>query len=1103
MDLSAVRWDNNRHSSSQVSLSVIFSRLLSSQDLAPLGAWTRDSDSAVMRVDGAAGSLPAFVLTYLHEELHAPIITVTPCHESAILLQGDLVTLAADPSEVLLFPPEAVADDNRLAETIPVVQRMEVVTRLLEGYSGIISTTVDALLQPVPLNSSATEHMVLLHEGQEWAPHDLMLRLLALSFERVDFVELPGEIAWRGGIVDIYGYSGGLPVRIEYFGDEIESIRAFDPETQLSVEVLSTVRIIPNLDQMGQTASEGQDQLLSLLPPNSLIATFDQLRFEEADHGDKSLARILHSMAAFRRISFGAFGRVGPADLVIMESNPQPSFGGNLRRLRQHIHRNASKGTDSYLLCDSPAQKTRMDDLLSGQVESDRLQLTVASLHRGFETPMVAVYTDHELFGRQYQPRRRRRRLSGGLRQHELRRLQPGDYVVHGDHGVGKFTGFHKVTVRGKQQEALRILFAGDDVLYVNVNAVNKLSRYTGKDGHQPRLTTLGSGQWQRSKARAKSRIKDLARDLIRLYSRRKSTKGHAFAGDTVWQREMEAAFKYEDTPDQSTVTREIKADMEADAPMDRLVCGDVGFGKTEIAIRAAFKAVVDGKQVAVLVPTTVLARQHYDTFSKRLQVFPIRLEMLSRFRTAATLRNAVTGIKDGTVDIAIGTHRLVSKDVAFKDLGLLIVDEEQRFGVGVKEKLRHLRVNVDTLTLTATPIPRTLQFSLLGARDLSIIETPPTNRQNIVTEVHSFDKDLIQKAIDREVSRGGQVFFIHNRVQSIVRMAELLKDLLPHVRFQVAHGQMKSSSLERIMLGFIDQKFEVLVCTTIIENGLDIANANTMIVNHAQRFGLAQLHQLRGRVGRSERRAYCYLMVPSVRSLTRDAIRRLQAVEELSNLGAGFNIAMRDLDIRGAGNLLGGEQSGFIAELGHATYQSVLDEAVRELKQEEYSSLPESTARITECSVAVEEEALIPDTYVSSHLERLRLYQRIGNVESADALTPLREELADRFGSLPDAVEHLFNAAAMKAYAQSMRLPRIRYRNQRLFLHFPGHDHDQLFANQIYPHLMAGLHALDHRFVLRESKRGTMRAIIQEVPDLNTACSLAKQLQVASLSPS
>ena len=675
--------------------------------------------------------------------------------------------------------------------------------------------------------------------------------------------------------------------------------------------------------------------------------------------------------------------------------------------------------------------------------------------------------------------------------------------MVHANHGVGKFSGFHKIKVRGKHQEALRILFAGDDVLYVNVNAVRKLTKYTGKDGHQPRLTTLGSGQWERSKKRAKSHIKELARDLIKLYSQRKSTVGHAFSADTVWQREMEAAFQYEDTPDQSTVIRAVKADMEADAPMDRLVCGDVGFGKTEIAIRAAFKAVMDGRQVAILVPTTVLARQHYDTFKRRLQAFPIRLAMLSRFCTAEQLRSGVSGIQDGTVDIAVGTHRLVSKDIAFKDLGLLIVDEEQRFGVSVKEKLRHLRVNVDTLTLTATPIPRTLQFSLLGARDLSMIETPPINRQSIVTEVHSFDHNLIQNAIKDEVSREGQVLFIHNRVQSIDAMAAKLKDLLPHVRFQVAHGQLRSSALERIMLGFMDGKFDVLVCTTIIETGLDISNANTIIVDRAHRFGLAQLHQLRGRVGRSDRQAYCYLLVPSVQALTRDAMRRLQAVAELSNLGAGFNIAMRDLDIRGAGNLLGGEQSGFIAALGYATYQSVLDTAVRELKHEELPDQPDALPSVTESVVDVEADALIPDTYVSNYVERLHLYQRIGEAESAEALAPLREELADRFGRLPEEVEHLLQAASLRTYAQALRLPRVQYRNERLFLHLPTRDDDPVFIARIYPRFMAGLQALTHRFVLRDGKRGTLRAIIQKVPDLETACCLAKNLQAASVSSS
>ena len=1091
-----------------MSLPVIFSRLLTSQDFEPFGQWVSDASAAELRIDGAAGSLPAFLLTHFQEMLRVPLMAISPDPESARLLYGDLAPLSSDPSNVMLFPQEVPSSDNQLAETVSVVQRMEVVSRIGDGFDGIISTDVGALVQPVPKSSESTEYVVVLRQGQELAPHKLMLRLLELGFERVDFVETPGEVAWRGGILDICGFSGALPVRIEYFGDEIESIREFDTSTQRSIAERSVVRIIPNLNQLGQEAPDSREHLLDIMPRSSLMATFDRLRFEEdetdIEHcADNDLEQVLESLPAFRGISFGAFGRAGRSHRYSLVSHPQPSFGGNLQRLRQRVHANAARGVDSYLLCDSLAQKERMDDLLSERVENDRLHVAVASLSRGFETPTLAVYTDHELFGRHYQPRTHRRRLSGGLRLHELRRLQPGDYVVHADHGVGKFTGFHRITVRNKQQEALRIQYAKGDVLFVNVNAVRKLSRYTGKDGHQPTLAILGSGKWERSKNRAKARIKDLARDLIELYSQRKACKGHAFGTDTVWQREMEAAFEYEDTPDQTTVMQAVKEDMEEDAPMDRLVCGDVGFGKTEIAIRAAFKAVVDGKQVAVLVPTTVLARQHFDTFSRRLAAFPVRLEMLSRFRNASELRTAISGIKDASVDIAVGTHRLVSKDVQFKDLGLLIVDEEQRFGVGVKEKLRQLRVNVDTLTLTATPIPRTLQFSLLGARDLSIIETPPVNRQAIVTEVHSYDKDLIQKAISYEVARGGQVFFIHNRVQSIEAMASRLRDLLPHVRFQVAHGQMKSSELERIMLGFIDRKFEVLICTTIIENGLDIANANTIIVNQAQRFGLAQLHQLRGRVGRSNRRAYCYLMVRSIKSLTRDAIRRLQAIEELSNLGAGFNIAMRDLDIRGAGNLLGGEQSGFIAELGYATYQSVLDEAVRELKREEFSSLAQTPASAPESAVDVDVEAQIPTDYVPNDLERLRLYQRISEAESVEDLATLREEFVDRFGALPQPATHLFDAASIKTFAQAMRIPRIRYRNHRLFLHLPSQVDDPVFLGSIYPKLMTGLHALDHRFVLRDGKGGTVKAIIQDVPDLGTAYSLAEQLHSVASSAS
>ncbi|MCH8276920.1 MAG: transcription-repair coupling factor, partial [Bacteroidetes bacterium] len=741
-------------------------------------------------------------------------------------------------------------------------------------------------------------------------------------------------------------------------------------------------------------------------------------------------------------------------------------------------------------------------ELLEDDMDRFQISVKLESLHEGFELPSLglAVYTDHQIFNRYHRPSaRRQKKRFGGLSLRELHQLVPGDFVVHIDHGIGRFSGMQKITVRGKRQEVARIDYLNDDVLYVNVNALHKLHKYKGKEGHQPKLTRLGSGQWERAKSRTKSRVKDIARDLIKLYARRKASEGYAFSEDSVWQRELEASFLFEDTPDQAAASQAVKEDMRRSTPMDRLVCGDVGFGKTEIAIRAAFKAVQDGKQVAVLVPTTVLAMQHERTFTDRLSTYPVNVEVLSRFRSAAQIQETISRIASGAADVIIGTHRLISKDVRFKDLGLLIIDEEQRFGVSVKEKLRRMRVNVDTLTLTATPIPRTLQFSLLGARDFSIMATAPPNRQPIVTEIHTFDKDLIRDAILLEVNRGGQVFFIHNRVQSIMEISEMIRMLIPDVRVQVGHGQMKGSDLERVMIGFFEYKFDVLVCTNIIENGLDVSNANTIIINRADYFGLSELHQLRGRVGRSARKAFCFLLVPSIHGLTREARQRLQAVEEFTDLGSGFHIAMQDLDIRGAGNLLGSEQSGFIEDVGFETYHRILDEAVQELRAEEFSDLfDENKAPVAkETSIDVEADAFIPQTYLANRIERLNLYRRIADARNAEALDSVRAEMADRFGPVPEEVENLLLSVEIKLLGQNLRLSRVVFKNHRLFLVFPTAEADAYFFEHLFHGILERLNGQDRIYALKENSAKKLRAIVQNVPDLDTARDVLLSLQV------
>jgi transcription-repair coupling factor (superfamily II helicase) len=770
--------------------------------------------------------------------------------------------------------------------------------------------------------------------------------------------------------------------------------------------------------------------------------------------------------------------------------------------VRKRLQENGENDLDTFLLCDSHGQSSRLRDLLESEIDHGWARLLVKSMHEGFEWPdaKLAVYTDHQIFNRYHRPStKKQQKSSGGMSIRDIKNLTPGDYVVHVDHGIGKFAGLKKITVRDKKQEAVRLNFADNDILYVNVNALYKLNKYTGKEGHQPTLTKLGSGQWEKTKERTKNKVKDIARDLIKLYAKRKASDGYAFSSDTTWQREMEASFEFEDTPDQAEAAEAVKRDMEEPVPMDRLVCGDVGFGKTEVAVRAAFKAVQDGKQVAMLVPTTILAQQHHETFSKRLERFPVNVEVLSRFRTQAEQTEVLERLEQGQVDILIGTHRITSDDITFDDLGLLVIDEEQRFGVKTKEKLRKMREHIDTLTLTATPIPRTLQFSLLGARDLSLIETPPPNRQPINTEIHTFDQDLIRDAIVYETSRGGQVFFIHNRVKTIHEVAEMVRAMVPDVRVGVGHGQMGASKLEDVMVDFLSEKLDVLVSTSIIENGLDISNANTMIINHAgEHFGLSELHQLRGRVGRSQRKAFCYLLVPSIHSLTDNARERLKAVEQFSDLGSGFDIAMRDLDIRGAGSLLGAEQSGFIEDVGYETYHKILDQAMKELREEEFEDVfdGEAVPPGPETSVDVEEDAYIPDTYVRDNTERLNLYRRISDAPDETTLVDLLEELEDRFGAVPGPVENLLTGAQLRLLGEQLRMPKVVYKNERLFLYLPSEDADPYFYEEVFHPLLEKLALLDREYVMKDDvEGGLMRAIVQDVPTLDDALHVMDRL--------
>ncbi|MDE2771007.1 MAG: transcription-repair coupling factor [Bacteroidota bacterium] len=1076
-------------------------------------------------IQGASGSLPSFLIRHAWTA-GRPVVVLLPDMEDARMVHGDLTELGL-PS--LLYPSfgHTPYDREQVEDTAPTVRRLVVLQQLVTSERTLVTTGFQAVFECMPAPEKTADESLTIHIDTHLPPEKLVDQLIGKGFVLVPFVREAGEIAWRGGIVDVFPFSGGLPLRLDFFGNEVESIREFDAISQRSISRLEIARIVPRPTDVSSDIT--WVSLLERLGEDSLLVLFDTPRLEEMAESlwtDTQERYTLASISdpdcpvpetryltpkAFREICKAStricFDSFGPAETTFqVNGRAQPSFGGHMKTVRADLVNSSRKHT--YVICDSTAQQERLQSLLEEVQDTGRVTLLVASLHRGFILPEIglAIYTDHEIFGRYFRPRARKVSRTGGIRLQELQDFKPGDIVVHREYGIGKFTGFRTITVKGRKQEAVRLIYARDDVVYVNVNALHKLSKYAGKDGQVPSLTRLGTGQWERAKSRTKKRIKDIARDLIRLYARRKSAQGHAFAGDSVWQRELEASFPWQDTPDQHEAAEAVKRDMEAAAPMDRLVCGDVGFGKTEIAVRAAFKAVQDGKQVAILVPTTVLAQQHFLTFRKRLALFPVRVEVLSRRISGAAARKLLADIKLGRVDILVGTHRLVSKDVAFQDLGLLIVDEEQRFGVRIKEKLREMRVNVDTLTLTATPIPRTLQFSLIGARDLSIMGTPPPNRQPIYTEIHSTNWSLVRDAILYEVNRGGQAFFVHNRVRSLGEVLSRLQALLPGVRLASGHGQMPAADLERTMTGFVNHKFDVLVCTSIIENGLDISNANTIIIDRAHMFGLAEIHQLRGRVGRSDRKAYCYLLVPSVHDLSRDARQRLQAVEQFSDLGSGFHLAMRDLDIRGAGNILGGEQSGFIADLGLNTYYRMLEEAVQELRTEDFPELFEDidTPPAGDTIVDLEVRASLPKAYVESDLERLALYRRIGEATDQDALSSLEDELCDRFGPLPKPAKQLILGARMRLMGEQLRLPRIAFRNQRLFLQLPDSNADQRFYTILFEPLLRELDTLSHPHVLKESKAGKMRAIVQRVPSVKSAHSILCRLaaSVASREP-
>ena len=960
--------------------------------------------------------------------------------------------------------------------------------------------------------------------GDSISPEVLVEALVDAGFEKVDFVYEPGQYSVRGGIVDVFSYSESKPYRVDFFGDEVDSIRRFEISSQLSADKLDRVEILPDLTASGSSSERvslarfiGDAAIFWCYDADYVLRRINDLRrkvvadLEDPAQIDRLLTSrngLLSDIGGSRLLMLRDNLKERPADAeVLFSTAPQPAFNKNFVLLADDMIRNGLRGYETYILSENRAQMERLGNIFHqigrGQVVVRPLALT---LHEGFvdNDLKLCLYTDHQIFDR-YQ----RYRINGEIKRDEqmtiaeLNQLRPGDYVVHIDHGVGRFDGLVKITENGKTHEAIKLVYKDGDVLFVNVHSLHRISRYKSGDGEPPKVYKLGTGAWQKLKNAAKKAVKDISRELIALYARRKASKGFAFSPDSYLQHELEASFRWEDTPDQQAATAAIKKDMESDQPMDRLVCGDVGFGKTEVAIRAAFKAATDGKQVAVLVPTTILALQHYRSFSERLRDFPVRIEYLNRTKTAREVAQIREELASGRIDILIGTHKMLGRQIRFKDLGLLIIDEEQKFGVAAKEKLTQMSVSVDTLTLTATPIPRTLQFSLMGSRDLSVISTPPPNRQPIVTESHVFSEEIVRDAIEAELARGGQVYFVHNRVEDLATLQGLISRLCPKARVGVGHGKMPAEQLEKLIMDFIYGEFDVLLSTTIVENGIDIPNANTIIVNNAHHFGLSDLHQLRGRVGRSNRKAYCYLLSPPEELLTPDARRRLRAIEEFSDLGSGFNIAMQDLDIRGAGNLLGAEQSGFIADIGFETYQKIMNEAIAELRAEglQVPELSEAEQKVVgrmgfidDAHIELEVEAGLPDTYVSQQAERLKLYRELDSTKDEEALRAFESRLVDRFGPLPHAARELLDVVRLRWEAIRLGMERVKVKNGLMIVQFVGEENSPFYKSDVFMELLRRVTQQPARFVLKQHNN-RLAMTVRNVKNVEEAWKTLQQL--------
>jgi len=1090
---------------------------------------------------GLNGSAKAVVASALFWQRRGLFLCLMNDLEDAGYFYNDLMQLA-EGKDVYFFP-SAYHRHIKYGHTDPAneILRTEALSLLQsDAAAGIIVSYPDAIAEKVLSRQTLAENTLTIHKGEQIDPLFVSEVLDSYGFECTDYVYEPGQYAIRGSIVDIFSFSSEEPFRVDFFGNEVETIRSFEVDTQLSKTQLEEIHVIPEISKR----EEADDSLPELLTATATLvcdnydwccerieAVWNETPVNRDDEGFADVAAMrkklidkdefVRQTSRFQRIAFQSIATHGftPSEAVseaVSESedknitisfstSPQPAFQKNFDLVSETFKRYLADDYTIYLLTDSAKQAERMRDIFADRGDDVAFTAVNRTLHDGYtdNTLKMCFFTDHQIFGRFHKYNLKSERTRNGkisLSLKELNQFSSGDYIVHIDHGIGQFGGLVRMDNNGNVQEAVKLIYKNNDTVYVSIHGLYKLSKYKGKDGEPPTLNTLGAGAWDRMKERTKQKVKDIARDLIKLYSQRKNQQGFAYSPDSFMQDELEASFIYEDTPDQLKATNDVKADMESARPMDRLICGDVGFGKTEVAVRAAFKAVADNKQVAVLVPTTVLAFQHYRTFSERLQDFPCTVDYISRARTTADTRKILQRLQSGELNIIIGTHRLVGKDVKFKDLGLLIIDEEQKFGVSVKEKLRQLKTNVDTLTMTATPIPRTLQFSLMGARDLSNIHTPPPNRYPIQTEIQQFSPAIIREAINYEMSRNGQVFIINNRIHSIYDIETIVRREVPDARVAVSHGQMEPEKLEKILIDFINYEFDVLISTTIIENGIDVPNANTMIINSAHRFGLSELHQLRGRVGRSNRKAFCYLLSPPLSTLTPEARRRLQAIENFAELGSGMYIALQDLDIRGAGNMLGAEQSGFIAELGYETYQKILEEAVTELKIDEFSDLypenenAEERPLVKDTYIESDLELLFPQTYIPNDSERISIYRELDSIETDEALAAFVARLKDRFGELPPQGEELIRVVQLRRLGKKLGLEKIILKQGVMRLHLISNENSPYYQSKAFGALIDYVQKHPKQCNFRENA-GRRSLVISNVPDVKTACKALAEI--------